>query len=247
MPSSFAEVWLRIYTKDEAFHGLVQAAYRHILSNLVSLASSPSLPGSPPAAAVDEDMEQDGFDADVLLGNQATEEAEVMIQVVGEGEGAGAGAGAGAAMKVDEKEGDGSDLDIEPAKTWRPNAPTSRGGIGLGPPPLPPSRAGRRTFSRNVSTASVGSVGSVEGRTSRSVGRGTGRTPSFTENKFTAVAPNFRGESPSRKPSKRGRERGRDVSAGGGDVGSGGSGMEENERPKKSPRMSSVGKGGGAS
>ncbi|KAF9233355.1 hypothetical protein BU15DRAFT_90386 [Melanogaster broomeanus] len=36
MPSSFAEVWLRIYTKDGSFHGLIQAAYRHILKNLTT-------------------------------------------------------------------------------------------------------------------------------------------------------------------------------------------------------------------
>lgn len=34
MPRSFAEVWLRIYTKECKFFGLVQAAYRQILKML---------------------------------------------------------------------------------------------------------------------------------------------------------------------------------------------------------------------
>ena len=34
MPESFAEVWLRIYTKECKFFGLVQAAYRQILKML---------------------------------------------------------------------------------------------------------------------------------------------------------------------------------------------------------------------
>lgn len=34
MPKSFAEIWLRIYTKESKFFGLVQAAYRQILKML---------------------------------------------------------------------------------------------------------------------------------------------------------------------------------------------------------------------
>lgn len=169
MPSSFAEAWLRIYTKDRSFHGLIQAAYRHILKNLVS--ASPPAPAA--AVSMEEVQEEEGFDPNVLGGTV------------------------------------GEDLDLQPFKVWRPGTPT----FGEGP-------STPRTFSRNVSTTSVSGLGVVDRRSSRAVGR----TPSFSENQFTAVPPNFRGESPSRKPrSKRGRD---------------GNDSSEGERPRKSLRLS---------
>lgn len=153
MPSSFAEVWLRIYTKDGMFHGLIQAAYRHILKQLGSSES--------PSVAVEEAKEEEeGFEPEVLGGATAT----------------------------------GDDLDLNPIKVWRPGAPT-----------LEDSPATPRMFARNVSTGSVMSasgLGSGAERRSRPLGRAS----SFSENQFTAVPPNFRGESPTRKPSKRGRD-----------------------------------------
>ncbi|KAI6027100.1 hypothetical protein EDC04DRAFT_2718522 [Pisolithus marmoratus] len=47
-PSTFAEVWLRVYTKDCQFFGLIQAAYRHIIR---------MLPPSEAIAASDEHPE----------------------------------------------------------------------------------------------------------------------------------------------------------------------------------------------
>ena len=154
MPKWFAEVWLRVYTKDETFHGLIQAAYRHILKNLTS-ASDQSV----------EEAQEEGFNPDILGG-------PVVV---------------GGDLDLD--------LDLEPVKAWRPETPT----LGNGP-----STPGG--FSRNVSAVSASSASGL-GTISRRPSRTVGRTPSFSENQFTAVPPNFRGESPSRKPkSKRGRD-----------------------------------------
>lgn len=163
MPSFFAEVWLRIYTKDGTFHGLIQAAYRHILKNLVS---------SEAHSVEEAQAQEDGFSPDVLGGPAVVE-----------------------------------DLDLEPIKLGPPGMPT------LGDRPTTP-----RSFSRNISTASVTSASGLGVRSTRAVGR----TSSFSENQFTAVPPNFRGESPSRKPRSK---RGRDVSD-----------SFESERPRKSLR-----------
>ncbi|KAH0839509.1 hypothetical protein J3R83DRAFT_367 [Lanmaoa asiatica] len=157
MPSSFAEVWLKIYTKDGTFHGLIQAQ-----------------------------EEEEGFDPSVLGGPAVAATAVVV----------------------------GGDLDLQPIKVWQPGSP------GLGDRPSTP-----RTFSRNVSTMSVMSasgLGSTGGGVGRRASQTVGRTPSFSENQFTAVPPNFRGESPSRKPRSK---RGRDVSD-----------SVESERPRKSLR-----------
>ncbi|KAH0839456.1 hypothetical protein J3R83DRAFT_246 [Lanmaoa asiatica] len=188
MPSSFAEVWLRIYTRDGMFHGLIQAAYRHILKHLVS-AGSQAVAASVEEAQAQE--EEEGFDPSVLGGPAAAATAEVV----------------------------GGDLDLQPIKMWQPGSP------GLGDRPSTP-----RTFSRNVSTMSVMSasglgVGSTGGGVGRRASQTVGRTPSFSENQFTAVPPNFRGESPSRKPRSK---RGRDVSD-----------SVESERPRKSLRKMS--------
>ncbi|KAH7881867.1 hypothetical protein F5I97DRAFT_474016 [Phlebopus sp. FC_14] len=154
MPSSFAEVWLRIYTKDVRFFGLIQAAYRHILSNLP--ASGPTL------EAADED-------------------AAVEVAVA-------------------------EDPENNIAKIWSP------------PSELPVTP---REFSRNPSLGSIPDTGeSASGRGRRSFGR----TPSFSNNQFTAVAPNFRGESPTRKPRSK---RSRDVSH-----------SVDGARPRKSIRLS---------
>lgn len=170
MPSSFGEVWLRIFTKDGMFHGLIQAAYRHILKNLVS-----SEPHSMAAAEVEE-AQEDGFDPAELAGPSAG----------------------------------GDDLDLHPIKVFRPGTPS---------PAHSPSTP--RMFGRNLSTASIGSA-SGTGRS-----RQMGRTPSFSENQFTAVPPNFRGESPSRKPRSK---RGRDVSD-----------SFDEGRPRKSARIADKG------
>ncbi|KAG9309841.1 hypothetical protein JVU11DRAFT_1149 [Chiua virens] len=176
MPSSFAEVWLRIYTKDGMFHGLIQAAYRHILKGLVS--SEPHAQGMTPEEPEEPGAQaQDGFDPDTSGG----------VPVV-------------TMISVDD------DLDLEPAtvKRWP------------GLPPVNQMPATPRGFSRNLSTASIGS-----GAEHRS--RSTGRTPSFSDNQFTSVAPDFRAPSPTRKPkSKRGREVSESM---------------ENERPRKSVRL----------
>ncbi|KAF8436802.1 hypothetical protein L210DRAFT_979380 [Boletus edulis BED1] len=182
MPSSFAEAWLRVYTKDEAFHGLIQAAYRHILKSL-----APSGPHGLPASTEEaQEEEEEGFDPGVLSGPGSTVAAG----------------------------GGDSDVDVHPItlKVWHPGSPT------LGDSPSTP-----RMFARNVST---GSIGSVSGLGAAGVGRSrtTGRTPSFSENQFTAVPPNFRGESPSRKPRSK---RGRNVSD-----------TFESGRPRKSARLS---------
>ncbi|KAI9460398.1 hypothetical protein HD554DRAFT_2206873 [Boletus coccyginus] len=178
MPSSFAEVWLRIYTKDGMFHGLIQAAYRHILKNLVS-----SDPGAAPIVEeVQEEVQAEGFSPDVLGGPSAGE----------------------------------ADPDL--LKVWQPGSPA------LGDGPSTP-----RMFARGASTGSVGSgsgLGAAPAGADRR-SRAKGKTPSFSDNQFTAVPANFRGESPSRKPkSKRGRE----VS----DSWDGG-------RPRKSARLSDKG------
>ncbi|KIJ58839.1 hypothetical protein HYDPIDRAFT_101908 [Hydnomerulius pinastri MD-312] len=154
MPSSFAEVWLRIYTKDGKFHGLIQAAYRHILKNL-------------PATGPIEEI----TDSETIGDQAAFEEPDIVV-----------------------------------VKPWTPPS---------GSPSTP------REFSRNTSLSSVGGNNvSPSGRVSRAFAR----TPSFSENQFTAVPPNFRGESPSRIPrSKRGREGGESVDEG---------------RPRKSIRLS---------
>lgn len=167
MPSSFAELWLRIYTKDGKFHGLIQAAYRHILKQLVSEVQ--------PAA---EEEHEDGFDPDVLGGPATAAAAD-------------------------------DDLGLQPVKVFRPESPA------LGDSPATP-----RTFTRTVSTGSAVGVGSGPDRRSRALGRAS----SFSENRFTAVPPNFRSESPTRKPrSKRGREVSDNFESG---------------RPKKSVRLS---------
>jgi len=183
MPSSFAEVWLRIYTKDGMFHGLIQAAYRHILKSLVSSDHSA-------APIVEEVKEQEeGFSPDVLAGPAA---------------------------------GEAGDPDLLPIKVWQPGSPT------LGDGPSTP-----RMFARGASTGSIGSgsglgVGAASaGAGAERRGRTVGKTPSFSDNQFTAVPPNFRGESPSRKPRSK---RGRDVS----DSWDGG-------RPRKSARLSDKG------
>ena len=181
MPSSFAEVWLRVYTKDGAFHGLIQAAYRHILKQLVS--SEPH-----GVLAQTEEAQEDGFDPDVLGGPTAA--------VGGE-----------------------DDLDLpSPIKLWRP------GSAALGDSPSTPRMLAPKA--RNFST---GSLASASGLGSGSAGgsRLMGRASSFSENQFTAVPPNFRGESPTRKPKSK---RGRVVS----DIFDGG-------RPRKSARMSEKG------
>ena len=182
MPSSFAEVWLRIYTKDGIFHGLIQAAYRHILKHLVS--SEPH-----GVAAQTEEAQEEGFDPDVLAGPAPA------VVVGGEG-----------------------DLDLRPIKLWRPGSPT------LGDSPSTP-----RMLGRNFSTSSVASASGLGLGSAAAAGgsRLLGRTPSFSENQFTAVPPNFRGESPTRKPRSK---RGRVVS----DILEGG-------RPRKSARMSENG------
>jgi hypothetical protein len=179
MPSSFAEVWLRIYTKDGTFHGLIQAAYRHILKQLVS-AESHGVP------AQTEEAQEEGFDPSVLAGPA--------IAVVGDGDG---------------------DLDLpHPIKLWRPGSPT------LGDSPSTP-----RMFARNFSTGSLASASGLGlGSAAAGGSRLMGRASSFSENQFTAVPPNFRGESPSRKPKSK---RGRVVSD-----------SLEGGRPRKSARMS---------
>ncbi|KAF8554681.1 HD-domain/PDEase-like protein [Imleria badia] len=166
MPSSFAEVWLRVYTKDGTFHGLIQAAYRHILKNLVS--SEPQ-----GVTAPTEEAEEEGFNPGDLAGPAAAE----------------------------------GDVDLVPITVFQPGTPSP----GQSRPATP------RMFGRNLSTASIGSA-SGGGRS-----RQMGRVSSFSENQFTAVAPNFRGESPSRKPKSK---RGRDVSD-----------SLEDERPRKSARI----------
>ncbi|KIJ12895.1 hypothetical protein PAXINDRAFT_82056 [Paxillus involutus ATCC 200175] len=148
MPSSFAEMCMRVYTKDGTFHGLIQAAYRHILKNL-------------PATGPIEEVKDDDFVPETLAPGIS-----------------------------------------DNIKVWTPPSDS----------PLTP-----REFSRNPSAASLGDTS--RGRVSRSLGR----TPSFSENQFTAVPPNFRGESPSRPRSKRGR----DVSD-----------TVEGMRPRKSLRLS---------
>lgn len=170
MPRSFAEVWLRVYTKDGTFHGLIQAAYRHILKNLVSAEAH---------STEEAEVQEDGFDPEVLGGPAV-----------------------------------GGDLDLQPFETWQPGMPT------LGDGPTTP-----RKFSRNVSTASVTSTSGLGVAGHRSTRAVVGRTSSFSENQFTAVPPNFRGQSPSRKPKSK---RGRDVSD-----------SFESERPRKSSRLMS--------
>ncbi|KAH0833894.1 hypothetical protein J3R83DRAFT_11077 [Lanmaoa asiatica] len=75
MPSLFAEVWLRIYTKDRMFHGLIQAAYRYILKHLVS-AGSQAMAASVEEAQVQE--EEEGFDPSVSGGPAVAETAVVV-------------------------------------------------------------------------------------------------------------------------------------------------------------------------
>ncbi|KAG8218176.1 hypothetical protein J3R82DRAFT_3727 [Butyriboletus roseoflavus] len=149
MPCSFAEVWLRIYTKDETFHGLIQAAYRQIMKELASVEDQ---------STEEAPVQEEGFAPEVL---------------------------GGPAVSVEDL-----DLDLEPAKVGRPGTPT------LGNRPSTP-----RQISRSFSTASASGLGVANRHSPRTVGR------SFSENQFTAVPPNFRGESPSRKPrSKRARD-----------------------------------------
>ncbi|KAG6370345.1 hypothetical protein JVT61DRAFT_12153 [Boletus reticuloceps] len=50
-------MWLRVYTRDEVFHGLIQGVYRHILKSL-----APS--GSPASTEAAQEGEE-GFDLDV--------------------------------------------------------------------------------------------------------------------------------------------------------------------------------------
>ncbi|KAH0833891.1 hypothetical protein J3R83DRAFT_11068 [Lanmaoa asiatica] len=137
-PSSFAEVWLRVHTKDGTCRGLIQAAYRHILKHLVSAGSQTVV-----ASVGEAQAREEGFDLSVLGGPVAAATAEVCSR--------------------------------------------SRCGKDWG------TDRRRRTV---------------------------GRTPSFAENQLTAVPPNFRDESPSRKPRSK---RGRDVSD-----------SVESERPRKS-------------
>ncbi|KAI6119258.1 hypothetical protein EDD17DRAFT_1482744 [Pisolithus thermaeus] len=123
MPSVFAEVWLRVYTKDCQFFGLIQAAYRQILKMLQP---------SEGAATSDEQQPADEVAPEEL------DDPEVMVN----------------------------------EQLHRPSTPLASNTIG----------ANRR-------------------------GRTFGRTPSFSDNAFTTVPPNFRDVSPSRKPrSKRARE-----------------------------------------
>ena len=145
MPQYFAEVLMRIYTKDERFHGLIQAAYRHILKDLVSADTPVQV-----VAAEHEESGGDGFDPAVL---EPVTTATTMTM-----------------------EGEGDDIDLPPIQVFRPSTPTPR------------------PFVRHASTSALG-VGQPGER-----GRTMGRTASFSDNQFTAVAPNFRGESPSRKP-----------------------------------------------
>jgi len=142
MPRSFAEVWLRIYTKECKFFGLVQAAYRQILKMLQ------------PSDVTDEHPH-------------------------------------------DEAEQEDPDLMI---KIWTP-------GTGTESPGTP------RSSSRNASLGSLAELRAAAGQLARSStpggarGRTVGRTPSFSDNQFTTVPPNFRDPSPSRKPrSKRTRD-----------------------------------------
>ncbi|KAF9224539.1 hypothetical protein BS17DRAFT_80417 [Gyrodon lividus] len=158
MPSSFAEVWMRVYTKEGIFHGLIQAAYRHILKNL-------------PATGPIEEVKDDDFVPETM----ASETPDII-------------------------------------KIWMPPSDTPR-------TPRTP-----REFSRNPSAGSIGDASTPAAGSSGRVSRPLGRTPSFSENQFTAVPPNFRGESPSRKPrSKRGRDA---------------SDATEGPRPRKSMRLS---------
>ena len=210
MPSSFAEVWLRIYTKDGMFHGLIQAAYRHILKGLVSSEGLPT--------ATEEEPEEEGFDPAVLGGTPLVMVAAPPPDAATEVE-----AGTRTEARPDAEGGDG-DLDVQPIfKVWKPGSPSHADG-----PSTP------RMTARNVSTSSVGSAagtGTAAGGRSRS--RQFGRTPSFSENQFTAVPPNFRSESPSRKPRSK---RGRDVSE-----------SFDGGRPKKTARLEDkVGSGSGS-
>lgn len=190
MPSSFAEVWLRIYTKDGMFHGLIQAAYRHILKNLVSAEAN---------APAEEEHEEEGYDPEVLGGPSVV---AVAVEPAPPG------------VDVGEQ---GNDPDmLAPIKTWRPGTPEG---------PATP-----RLMARNVSTSSIPSFAGGADRRSRTVVRAS----SFSENQFTKVPPNFRGESPTRKPrSKRGREVSETFEADG--------------QPRKSPRSDESEKGGDAS
>lgn len=143
MPSSFAEIWLRIYTKEAKFFGLIQAAYRYVLRTL-----QPS------------DFPED--------------------------------------QRMDIDHGSPPLDDI--VKKWVP--PST-----LESPSTP------RTFSRNSSVGSLAERRSSTGNLAPSAttpgrqSRPFGRTPSFSDNQFTTVPPNFRDPSPSRKPrSKRMRD-----------------------------------------
>ncbi|KAL4067181.1 hypothetical protein V8B97DRAFT_1978480 [Scleroderma yunnanense] len=163
MPESFAEIWLRIYTKESKFFGLVQAAYRQILKML-----------QPSDAANEHPHDEAGQELSV------PDDPDTMIKI------------------------------------WTP-------GTGTESPGSPGS------FSRNASIGSLSELrvdqparpstpGSGRGRT-------FGRTPSFSDNAFTTVPPNFRDPSPSRKPRSK---RVRDVSD-----------TMDGARPKKSLRLTS--------
>ncbi|KAI6096736.1 hypothetical protein F5141DRAFT_561444 [Pisolithus sp. B1] len=174
MPSVFAEVWLRVYTKDCQFFGLIQAAYRQILKMLQP---------SEGAATSDEQQPADEVAPEEL------DNPEVMVKLW-------------------------TPLD-SPLSTPPTSSRKASGGLlaehrpspGVGPslstgsPPAPGPGPGSEQLHRPSTPLASNTIG-----TNRR-GRTFGRTPSFSDNAFTTVPPNFRDVSPSRKPrSKRARE-----------------------------------------
>lgn len=174
MPSTFAEVWLRVYTKDCQFFGLIQAAYRQILKMLQP---------SEGVVASDEQQHEDEV---------APEDPEVMVKLW--------------------TPSTSLDSPLSTPRTSSRKASASslaehRPGPGAGPSPSigSPSAPGAGPGSDQLRRPSTPLSSNTMGNNRR--GRAFGRTPSFSDNAFTTVPPNFRDVSPSRKPrSKRARE-----------------------------------------
>lgn len=177
MPSVFAEVWLRVYTKDCQFFGLIQAAYRQILKML------------PPSEGEAASVEQQPADE---VAPEEPDNPEVMVKLWTP------------STPLD------SPSPPPPASSRKPSVgllAEHRPSPGAGPstntdsPPAPAPGPGGEQVHRPSTPLTSNTIG-----TNRR-GRTFGRNPSFSDNAFTTVPPNFRDVSPSRKPrSKRARE-----------------------------------------
>ncbi|KAI6027108.1 hypothetical protein EDC04DRAFT_2718583 [Pisolithus marmoratus] len=196
MPAVFQEVWLRVYTKDCQFFGLIQAAYRQIL-RMLQPSEGVAAPDEQQHEGAVTPKEPDNPEAMVKLWTPSTSLDSLL-----------------------------STPPMSSRKLSASSLAEHRSGPGTGPSPSTgsPRAPGPGPSGDQLHRPSTPIASNTVGTNRRS--RSFGRNPSFSDNAFTTVPPNFRDVSPSRKPrSKRARE-----------------GEEGGSVPAKKSRIDGVGK-----